>query len=136
MSRDDARPLGPEMLAERWVVIGGDHIIWMHGPSRRVVVLDGPVPRRSRSYDCMAIPALPAEPTDPLTEGYIVWCYVWDDLEEQPGAGEAFWVESYGVALRAARRIRQTILDEQKPWRPTAEQIGMFGEEAEPRSKP
>jgi len=125
MDIENARPLGPEMIAEKWIPIGGDHITWMHAPSKRVVVLDGPI----RFDQCIRIPALPSSPEDSATEGYVVSCYVWDEKAEMPGDGECFWVESYASALRAARKIRQSILDERPLPTTTTEQIALFREE-------
>lgn len=115
--REEDRELGPEMTAEGWLVIGGDHILWMHAPSRRAVAVDGPWPRKSKGYDCTAIPPLHAEPADPETRGYLVTCRRFDELGN-PYEGDAFWVESYGEALKHGRKIRSSILTERPPIRP------------------
>jgi len=114
------------MQSEGWIVIGGDHIAWLH-VSKRVVSLDGPIAFNR----CSRIPALPTEPEDAAVEGYLVACYEWDDKAEQPGAGEVFWIESYASALKAARRIRQSILDERRPPLPLKEQLALFLTEAD-----
>jgi hypothetical protein len=132
MSDDEARELGPEMKAEGWYVIGGDGLLWCHEPSHRTVSVDGPLPRRteyvegvSGNYDCTAIVALHGEPADQRTLGYIVACQVRDD-GGCPIEGNEFWVESYGEALKFARKIRQTVLDD-RPLPTTSEQLEMFG---------
>ncbi len=106
--RDD-RALGPEMIAERWQVTGGDWIAWLHQPSMRSVTVEGPFPRKGPRCDTTTLPAIPEEPTDPLTEGYLVACRRHDEFGN-PTAGEGFWVASYGDAIRIARRIRTSIL--------------------------
>ncbi len=105
------RALGPEMTAERWFVTGGDWIMWMHPPSRRVVSVDGPIARASCK---MAVYG--DEPADPAEKGYCVALRKHDE-HGNPYEGDAFWIASYGAAVRLARRIRQAVLDE----RPIAE---------------
>jgi hypothetical protein len=107
MHAEADRPLGEEMIAERWYPTGGDSILWCHPPSRRCVTVEGP----TRWDSCSLIPAVPEAPADGSTEGYLVKCYRADkhgepiDLE-----GQLFWIESCGMALRHARRIRLEIL--------------------------
>jgi len=109
----DRREIGPEMKADGWIPLYDDSVMWLHQPSLRVVTVDGPVPRQRKNYDCLAIPTYRGEPADPETEGYIVRCHVADE-NGNPVSGHAFWVESYGEALRHGRRIRAEILAEQE----------------------
>jgi hypothetical protein len=111
--RED-RILGPDMVAEGWIVVGGDWIMWLHPPSKRCVVIEGPMPRKTQGVDSMAIPAVHGEPSDPATEGYLVICSR-NDQHGNPIAGDSFWVESYGEAVRRGRAIRQSILDAKRP---------------------
>lgn len=111
MGREEDRPLGPALKADDWVVIGGDSIMWMHPPSRRCVTLNGPSPRKTERYDCLAIPTLRGEPADLSTEGYIVRCAIHAESGE-PIEGRAFWVEGYGEALAHARKLRAAVLAE------------------------
>lgn len=111
IDREQDRALGPTLEAERWIVIGGDHILWLHPPSRRSVSLEGPHPRKTERFDCLGVPCLNGEPADPTTEGYLVFCRVHDHLGN-PTQGTGFWVESYGEALALARKLRASILAE------------------------
>jgi len=104
--QEQARALGPEMLAEGWEVVGGDWIIWMHPLSKRSVSVDGPMKR-----EMARVPSLFDAPCDPSTDGYVVSCREHDDFGN-PTKGENFWVESYGRAVAHARRIRKSILDQ------------------------
>lgn len=100
------RELGPEMVAEGWFVLGGDNVHWYHPPSRRAISVDGPYKRENAH-----VPTLLDRPCAPDTMGWVVVCCTHDDLGN-PEPGEAFWVESYGEAVKRARSIRQSILDE------------------------
>lgn len=105
MSAEIDRPLGEEMIAERWYPTGGDSILWCHPPSHRCVAIEGPYPWES----CKRIPAVPEAPADGRTEGYLVKCYRANEGGE-PTEGQVFWIASYGMALRHARRIRLEVL--------------------------
>lgn len=121
--RENGRALGADMIAERWIVIGGDHIIWLHEPSHRCVSV------REASWDrCSGIPAAYGEPSKPDADGYIVGCAVHDE-NGNPTDGECFWIESYGQAVRHARAIRRSVIGA-KPM-PAPEQIAMFDEESQ-----
>lgn len=115
------RPLGSEMQAERWEVIGGDWIMWLHPPSCRCVAIEGPIAWES----CMQIPAVPSAPASADVEGYLVACRVHDELGN-PVDGDIFWVESYGCALRYARRIRSLILEGSPLPAERAKQLSLF----------
>jgi hypothetical protein len=108
--------VGDALKAEGWLNLVGDNLIWLHQPSHRVVVLDADVPCKTPTYDSTAIPCLREEPADLATRGYIVRCYTADEngnpIDGNPIDGDAFWVAGYGEALRWARRMRQSILDE------------------------
>lgn len=106
MTADGNRELGPEMLAEGWLVIGGDWVMWVHPPTQRSVCVDGPIEWRR----CTSIPAWNGAPTD-ADEGYLVKCSYHDE-HGNPTAGDVVFVESYGLAVKLARRIRADILAE------------------------
>ncbi len=109
--REHDRHLGPEMEAQGWRVVGGDWLMWCHEPSHRVVTVEGPCPRETKTYVTTAIPAYHGEPLDPATQGYLVLCRVHDE-GGNPVSGHGFWVESYGEALRRAQAIREAVLAE------------------------
>ncbi len=104
----DDREIGSEMKAEGWTVVGGDWIMWLHPPTQRSVCVDGPY-----AWCDARVPTLFDVPTDPQTQGYVVSCRTHDE-HGNPVEGESFWVESYGEAVRHARRIRQTIVEERE----------------------
>lgn len=106
---DEDRQLGPEMIAEGWVVVGGDWLMWMHEPSHRTVNIEGPYTRSQTRLT----PSLHDAPSDPDAQGYIVACALRDD-HGYPIGGDSFWTPSYAEALRRARAIRQSILDAQR----------------------
>lgn len=127
----DSRALGPEMRAEGWYLLTSENLdyesyLWCHPPSRRSVEIEGPVPRKGPGYDCSKIPALPTEPDDPLTEGYLVLCRESDE-HGNPFQGDGFWTPSFATALRVARRVRSEILAGSQP-APFREQVAMFPE--------
>jgi hypothetical protein len=99
------RVLGPEMQAEGWIVIGGESLYWIHPPSNRCINLHD-APR-----DQCQVPCWGPEPADPNQKGYFVACRVHDELGN-PLYGDAFWVESYAVAIKVARKLRAAILAE------------------------
>jgi hypothetical protein len=41
VARSD-RAMGPQMKSEGWHALGGDGLMWLHPPSNRSVVVDGP----------------------------------------------------------------------------------------------
>lgn len=102
----DARSLGPEMIAEGWLVIGGDWILWLHPTSQRSVCVDGPIAWKQTRR----IPAWRGEPR-PNDEGYLVKCAYHDELGN-PTSGDVVFVLEYGLAVKLARRIRADILAE------------------------
>lgn len=115
--REGARELGADMRDEQWLSMGDEDrelLMWLHPPSNRCVEVSGPVPRREGNYSCLGVPPLYDEPDDPKTRGYIVRCLVADELGN-PIDGSAFWVESFGEAVRRARVIRTSILAEHPP---------------------
>jgi hypothetical protein len=101
----DNRELGAEMKAEGWIVMRGDDIWWIHAPSNRCIDMHSALRKQC------GVPCWGPEPADPETPGYFVACRVHDE-NGNPLYGDAFWVESYAVALRMARRIRAAILAE------------------------
>ena len=107
MDREADRQLGPQMIAEGWMVTGGDWLMWMHPASKRSVQVRGPW----RWEQTKGYVALHGRPSDPKSEGYIVGCERWDE-DGEPVQGEHFWVDSYGEAVKMARQIRQSIVDE------------------------
>lgn len=103
------RELGPEMIGEAWMVIG-DFITWQHPPSQRVVTVDGPIKRENAH-----VPTLFDKPCPPDTPGWVVTSRYHDDLGNPISAGSTwFWLESFGEAVKRARAIRQSILDERR----------------------
>lgn len=99
------KPIDPDLKAEGWIGIGEGHHMWLHLPSHRCLVIDASPRGESR------IPCWGPEPADPKTPGFFVACRVHEESGE-PLFGDCFWVESYETALRLARRIRATILNE------------------------
>ncbi|MFI5297360.1 MAG: hypothetical protein ACHREM_04620 [Polyangiales bacterium] len=118
----NARRLGPEMIAERWEIIGGDSIMWMHPPSKRVIAV-----HECLWSQCVGVPAVPSAPATPDADGYAVSCTVHDDLGNPTEEGANFWIESYGFAVRYARAIRRAILGDAPIPKPT--QLDLFGDE-------
>lgn len=104
------RELGEEMIAEGWIVIGDDHIMWMHPPSKRAVVVDDI--QRGQTTDPPLTEVDARAPAD--ADGYIVACSRFDDFGN-PGECDSFWTASYTEAVKRARAIRRSILDERKP---------------------
>lgn len=104
MSSTEDRELGPELKAEGWRNVGGEWIYWAHSPSRRCVDLDE-YPR-----DYVDSPAYPDEPTDPHTVGYLVSTRVHDELGNPTRDGWGVWIQSYALALKTARALRERIL--------------------------
>jgi hypothetical protein len=103
----ELRELGPEMKAEGWYPIGGDWIMWAHEPTRRVIVVDGPIAWEH----CHYIPHWGEADPAPDCEGYLVKCYYADE-HGNPGEGDCTFVVSYAQAVKMARRIREDILAE------------------------
>lgn len=103
----ETRELGPEMAAEGWGTMPGadDYLFWLHAPSQRSVMLES-----CRRHNAV-MPCWGPEPSDPQANGFVVACRTHDE-HGNPIFGDAFWVESYATAIRMARRIRQSILDE------------------------
>jgi hypothetical protein len=97
--------IGPEMMAEGWVVMGADALFWMHPPSQRCIDFHA-APRAQCAVACWG-----PEPADPKTPGYFVACRVHGESGD-PLYGDAFWVESRATALKMARKIRADILAE------------------------
>lgn len=101
----EPRSLGPEMLAEGWRVPMDEWIVWTHAPSLQSVSIDSL--KRKNSI----MPAFPNEPASPDTDGYVVSQTVHDE-HGNPVDGSAVWVESYALAIKTARDLRQRILSE------------------------
>lgn len=102
---EENRELGPEMTAEGWKLTGGEWLIWCHEPTHRVVTVED-----WRWDQCRRIPAYPREPSAPDAEGFVVGCFVWDDLGNPTSDGDCVWVESYGLAIKIAREARSNVL--------------------------
>ncbi|HEY2512776.1 MAG TPA: hypothetical protein VGI39_18040 [Polyangiaceae bacterium] len=102
----ERRELGPEMTDEGWIVPGGDHIYWLHPSSSRSVSVEGPIARGRCGSPCWG-----PEPASPETRGYWVACREHDE-HGNPVEGKGYWVESYGVAVRQARALRRSLLEE------------------------
>lgn len=118
---DEDRNLGPEMEAEKWIVIGGDELLWLHAPSRRAVNV-----REATWGSCRRIAHRESSTPSADADGYLVECSYRDELG-WPIEGDVFWVGSYAIAVREARRIRQAILDETPATPPGVEQLSLPG---------
>ena len=117
---DGDRELGPEMMAEGWIVLGGDDLLWPHPMSRRCVSVSGNYERGE-----VDVPTWTDKPIARTTLGYVVSCEVHDEDGNPTREGAGIWFESYGSAVRLARRLRQAILDE-KPVPPDVVQLSLL----------
>lgn len=116
MTDRENRELGPEMLAEGWFLIGGDTMIWFHGPSHRVVKIDGPWPRESFIGTPNYFDEVSGGPKEPV---YHVSVSEYDEDSGEPTDGySGFLTTSYALALRSVREMRQRILDEAPKFEP------------------
>ena len=113
---DEDRTLGHEMLADGWRLIGGEWIFWLHEPSRRSVDMhDAKWSARG------GVPALHGSPAEGA-DGYVVIARTFDEDGNPDTLLQAFWTDSYGIALRHARRMRAAILAE-RPMSVQSEQL-------------
>lgn len=100
------RELGPEMVAEGWIVIGGDWIIWCHRPTHQIVKVEG---SEKRSVYRNGWSMAPGEPETP--EVYAVSRFrATEDGEPCDDDWDGFLTASYATALKAARATRERIL--------------------------
>jgi len=106
-----ARQLGPEMVTEGWQCFGGDSLLWCHPPSRRVIVVDGPMQR-----SLCSLPDYPGELVSANACCYAVVCYRAGEFGSisQPPNLDGFRTGSYGEAVRIARETRARILSERR----------------------
>lgn len=101
------RELGEEMIADGWVVVGGDDIYWLNPPSKRSVCIDAI--KRGNAIMPGLTEADETAPDD--REGFCVLCRRHDE-HGNPEEGDCFWTESFAEAVRRARAIRRSILAE------------------------
>jgi hypothetical protein len=111
----DTRKLGPKMLTDGWLALGGDSIMWCHPPSRRVVKVDGPW--KFSIYT--GWPMAPGEELESDAEVYAVSCHVADECGYPTDVWDGFLTVSYARALRAAIATRAAIMANQQQWRPS-----------------
>ena len=101
----ESRELGPEMLAEGWRVLIDELLVWTHVPSLQSVSVDGCKRKNA------VMPAFPNEPASPDADGYLV-CQRAHDEQGNPIDGSGVWVESYALAIKTARELRQRIMND------------------------
>jgi len=101
-------PLPDELVAEGWIQFARLHLLWMHEPSMRTVAI---------------------EPVQGAP-GFRVVCALRNEHGE-PVLGDVLEPVPFADAVRRARAIRRSILDEQERGRPQAvEQGELFDAEA------
>lgn len=116
--------LSAEMKAEGWTAWPVENeahgpgewgfIMWQHVPSQRCLTVDG---CRRSTWDG---PVWGVEPPSPEADGYCVVLRVHDEWGN-PVSGEGFWLQSLGLALKLATKIRSGVLEGR--FRPGAVQL-------------
>ena len=109
ISLHEDRALGPELTEEGWHA-WGECLLWFHTPTHEVVSIDVGWLRRQ-----CKMPAFPCEPSSPNVKGTILSRYRCDELGN-PLVTDArsMWIESWTLAIKTGRELRQQILDSRK----------------------